>query len=111
MLVVRWNLFIVLAAMVWAIEDPTAAEAHLRQWMRPANWSRLKPFKLSVRLPESHFGGILAWTQFRLSNGALKGMTNKIKLASHRSFGLRSTTNNIAAIYHCCAKLPLPNWK
>jgi transposase len=35
-------------------------------------------------------------------------MNNKIKSISHRSFGFRSATNFIAAIYHCCARLPLP---
>jgi hypothetical protein len=32
-------------------------------------------------------------------------MNNKIKLVSHRSFGVANFT---AAIYHCCARLPLP---
>src|ERR1017187_1161805 len=27
---------------------------------------------------------------------------------SHRSFGFRTAENFIAAIYHCCAELPLP---
>jgi transposase len=35
-------------------------------------------------------------------------MNNKIKSISHRSFGFRSSQHFIAAIYHCCAKLPLP---
>jgi hypothetical protein len=35
-------------------------------------------------------------------------MNNKIKSISHRSFGFRSAENFIAAIYHCCARLPLP---
>jgi len=33
---------------------------------------------------------------------------NKIKSISHRSFGFRAAANFIAAIYHCCARLPLP---
>jgi len=35
-------------------------------------------------------------------------MNNKIKLVSHRAFGFRSVRNFVAAIYHCCAQLPLP---
>jgi transposase len=35
-------------------------------------------------------------------------MNNKIKSISHRSFGFRSAENFIAAIYHGCARLPLP---
>jgi len=38
----------------------------------------------------------------------VEGMNNKIKSISHRSFGFRSAQHFIAAIYHCCAKLPLP---
>jgi hypothetical protein len=37
------------------------------------------------------------------------GMNNKIKSISHRSLGFRSAQYFIAAIYHCCARLPLPS--
>lgn len=56
----------------------------------------------------SHLGGVLAWTKARVSNGAVEGMNNKIKSISHRSFGFRTAEYFIAAIYHCCARLPLP---
>ena len=39
---------------------------------------------------------------------AVEGMNNKIKSIRHRSFGFRTAENCIAAIYHCCARLPLP---
>ena len=51
---------------------------------------------------------ILGWTNHRVSNGAVEGMNNKIKSISHRSFGFRTAENFIAAIDHCCARLPLP---
>ena len=35
----------------------------------------------------SHLDGVLAG--LRLSNGAVEGMNNKIKLVSHRAFGFR----------------------
>jgi hypothetical protein len=44
-------------------------------------------------------------TSFQRGRG---GMNNKIKSISHRSFGFRSAENFIAAIYHGCARLPLP---
>jgi hypothetical protein len=37
----------------------------------------------------------------------LEGMNNKIKMVSHRSLGFRTVKNFTAAIYHCCAHLPL----
>ena len=70
--------------------------------------SRLEPFKKFVRMLRTHLDGILSWTKHRVSNGAVEGMNNKIKSISHRSFGFRSAENFIAAIYHCCARLPLP---
>lgn len=76
--------------------------------MHSAMRSRLEPFKSFVRLLRGHLDGVLAWTKLRLSNGALEGMNNKIKLVSHRAFGFRSVEHYVAAIYHCCAQLPLP---
>ncbi len=35
-------------------------------------------------------------------------MNNKIKLVSYRAFGFRSLERYVAAIYHCCVRLPLP---
>ena len=115
---VRWNTPIVRAyylkesfQMFWDYKQPRRAEEHLRQWLRAAKRTRLKAFKEFARMMENHIDGILAWTKLRLSNGALEGMNNKIKLVSHRSFGFRNARNFIAAIYHCCARLPLPAWR
>ena len=51
--------------------------------------------------------GILAWTQVRVSNGALEGMNNKVKVVSHRAYGYRTTETYITAIWHGCGDLPL----
>ncbi len=112
---VRWNLPIVRAyylkesfQMFWDYLQPARAKQHLRRWMHSAMRSRLQPFQDFVRLLRAHLDGILAWTRTRLSNGAVEGMNNKIKLVSHRSFGFRDPRNFITAIYHTCAQLPLP---
>jgi len=112
---VRWNTPIVRAyylkesfQLFWDYRQPARSEVHLRKWMNSAMRSRLEPFKTFVRMLRSHLDGILPWTRLRLSNGAVEGMNNKIKAISHRSFGFRSAKNFIAAIYHCCARLPLP---
>jgi len=112
---VRWNTPIVRAyylkeafQLFWEYKQPARAEALLTKWMSSAMRSRLEPFQKFVRMLRSHLGGILPWTKLRLSNGAIEGMNNKIKSISHRSFGFRSASHFIAAIYHCCAKLPLP---
>ena len=112
---VRGNLPIVRAyylkesfQMFWDYRQPARAPEHLRRWMHSAMRSRLKPFQDFVRLLRAHRDGILAWTRTRVSNGAVEGMNNKIKLVSHRSFGFRDARNFIAAIDHTCAQLPLP---
>jgi transposase len=112
----RWNTPIVRAyylkesfQLFWEYRQPQRAQDYLRKWMSSAMRSRLQPFKKFVRMLRSHLDGILPWTKLRLSNGAVEGMNNKIKSISHRSFGFRSAQYFIAAIYHCCAKLPLPS--
>ncbi len=112
---VRWNTPIVRAyylkeafQLFWTYRQPARAEQHLERWTHSAMRSRLQPFKELVRRLRAHLDGVLAWTRLRVSNGALEGMNNKIKLVSHRSFGFRTVSNFTAAIYHCCAHLPLP---
>jgi len=112
---VRWNTPIVRAyylkeafQLFWDYKQPKRAGDHLEKWMRSAMRSRLEPFKKFVRMLRGHLAGILAWTNHRLSNGAVEGMNNKIKAISHRSFGFRTAENFIAAIYLSCARLPLP---
>jgi transposase len=111
---VRWNTPLVRAwylkeafQLFWDYKQPWRAEQHLRKWINSAMRSRLEPFKKFAKMLRSHLDGILPWTEIRLSNGAVEGMNNKIKSISHRSFGFRTAENFIAAIYHCCARLPL----
>jgi len=84
------------------------AAAHLKHWLWWASHSRLEPFKVFARMIRKHLQGILNWTVLRISNGALEGMNNKVKLVSHRSYGFRNDDRYIAAICHNCAALPLP---
>jgi len=92
----------------WDYRSTAWAEAHLRQWLWRASHSRLEPFQKLARTLRVHLDGILAWTRIRVTNGALEGMNNKIKVISHRAFGYQTSWTYIANIYHCCAGLPLP---
>ncbi|MGH2375544.1 MAG: ISL3 family transposase [bacterium] len=114
-LLVRWNMPVVRAyylkevfQLFWEYQQPARAKSHLHRWMHSAMRSRLQPCKEFVGLLRAHLDGVLAWTRARVSNGAVEGMNNKIKLVSHRSFGFRDARNYIPAIYHTCAQLPLP---
>jgi transposase len=112
---VRWNAPLVRAwylkeafQLFWTYKQSWRAEQHLTKWIKSAMRSKLEPFKKFAQMLRGHLDGILPWTKIRLSNGAVEGMNNKIKSISHRSFGFRTAENFIAAIYHCCARLPLP---
>ncbi|MFI5104825.1 MAG: ISL3 family transposase [Terriglobales bacterium] len=112
---VRWNSPLVRAwylkeafQLFWFYKQPARASAHLAKWIRSAMRSKLEAFKKFAQMIRSHLDGILSWTKVRVSNGAVEGMNNKIKSISHRSFGFRTAETFIAAIYHCCARLPLP---
>jgi transposase len=92
----------------WDYRRTAWAAGHLRQWLWRASHSRLEPFTKLARMLRSHRAGVLAWTRIRVTNGALEGMNNKVKVISHRAFGYRTSWTYIANIYHCCASLPLP---
>jgi len=93
----------------WDYLQERRAQQHLQKWLWWASHSRLAPFKEFARLVRGHLEGILAWTRLRISNGALEGMNNKVKLVSHRSYGFRNDDRYIEAIYHNCGNLPLPD--
>ena len=112
---VQWNTPLVRAwylkeafQLFWTYKQPWRAKQHLTKWINSAMRSKLQPFKKFAQMLRSHLDGILPWTKIRVSNAAVEGMNNKIKSISHRSFGFRTAENFIAAIYHCCARLPLP---
>ena len=90
---VKWNTPITRAyylkesfQLFFEYKQPKRAREHLERWMHSAMRSRLEPFKSFGRLLRGHLDGVLAWTKLRLSNGALEGMNNKIKLVSHRAY-------------------------
>jgi len=91
----------------WDYRSPGWAVPYLRHWLWWASHSRLDPFKDFARMIREHLDGILAWTRLRISNGALEGMNNKIKVVSHRAYGFRKTETFMTAIWHSCGNLPL----
>jgi transposase len=92
----------------WTYRSTAWAGGHLMQWLWRASHSRLEPFKKLAQMLRAHLDGVLVWTKLRVSNGALEGMNNKVKVISHRAYGYRTPWTYIANIYHCCAGLPLP---
>ena len=91
----------------WDYQVSGWAERHIKQWLWWASHSRLKPFIRFARMIREHLEGILAWTKMPISNGALEGMNNKVKVVAHRAYGFRTTETYITAIWHGCGDLPL----
>jgi transposase len=91
----------------WDYCHPGWAKPYLQQWLWWASHSRLAPFKRFARMIREHLDGILAWTELRVSNSALEGMNNKVKVVSHRAYGFRKVDTYITAIWHGCGDLPL----
>jgi transposase len=88
--------------LLYHLDDPALAPAHLNAWLAWASRSRLKPFVRLARTLRAHRDGILAAIRLGLSNGRLEGLNSKIRLISHRSFGFHSADALIALVYLCC---------
>jgi transposase len=88
--------------LLYHLDDPALAPAHLDAWLAWASRSRLAPFVRLARTLRAHRDGILAAIRLGLSNGRLEGLNSKIRLISHRSFGFHSADALIALVYLCC---------
>ncbi len=94
--------------LLYHLDDPALAPAHLDAWLAWASRSKLGPFVALARTLRAHRDGILAAIRLRLSNGRLEGLNSKIRLISHRSYGLHSADALIALVYLCCAGVTIP---
>jgi transposase len=83
------------------------ARRFLDGWLRRAMYSKLQPIKKVARMIRNHLDGVVGWVGWQISNGRLEGMNNRIRLLSHRSFGLHSAEALISLVYLCCGGLQL----
>ncbi len=83
------------------------ARRFLDGWLRRAMHSKLEPIKKVARMIRNHLDGVVGWVGWQISNGRLEGMNNRIRLLSHRSFGLHSAEALISLVYLCCSGLTL----
>jgi transposase len=88
--------------LLYRLDDPTLAPAHLKAWLAWASRSRLKPFVRLARTLRARRDGILAAIRLGLSNSRLEALNSKVRLISHRSFGFHGPAPLIALIYLCC---------
>jgi transposase len=93
--------------LLYHLEDPTLAPAHLDAWLAWASRSQLKPFVKLARTLRARRAGVLAAIRLGLSNGRMEGLHAKVRLLSHRSFGFHGPQPLIALIYLCCTRLTI----
>jgi transposase len=98
--------------LLYRLDDPGLAPAHLKAWLAWASRSRLKPFVRLARTLRARRHGILAAIRLGLSNSRLEALNSKVRLISHRSFGFHGPAPPIALIYLCCGGIhPQPPLK
>ena len=83
------------------------ARRFLKGWLHRVFYSKIEPIKKVGRMIRDHLDGVLGWVQWRISNARLEGMNNRIRLLSHRSFGLHSAEALISLVYLCCGGIEL----
>ena len=74
---------------VWWQENKQDAAIVLDDWIEQARQSGLKPIESIADTLARHRIGILAWYDFRISNGKLEGINNKIKTMKRQAYGYR----------------------
>jgi transposase len=94
--------------LLYRLERPSLAPAHLDAWLAWASRSKLEPFVKLARTIRTHRHGILAAIRLGLNNGRLEGLNSRIRLISHRSFGFHSAAPLIALVYLCCSGITIP---
>jgi transposase len=69
--------------------------------------AKISPYNKFVTTVKSHWIGITACFDKRVTNGVPESINNKIQLAKRRAGGYRSIRNYINMIYFLTAKLKL----
>lgn len=68
-------------------KDSRAAAGRLTDWCRLADVSDVKPLMTVANTIRSHWRGILAYWDTRLTTGRVEGFNNKIRWLIRRAFG------------------------
>jgi len=94
----------------WGYKSVTWAGAFLDYWCYRALRSRLEPMKKVARMLRAHEELLLNWfrAQGEISNGAVEGLNNKLRVVTRRSYGFRTYDAMEIALYHTLGRLPEP---
>jgi len=88
----------------------TWAGAFLDYWRERAMRSRLEPMKKVPLMLRAHEELLLNWFRAKdeISNGAVAGLNNKIRVVTRRSYGFRTYDAMEMALDHTLGRLPEP---
>ncbi len=87
--------------------QPWRAKRALKEWLAWASRSKLKPFVKTARTIRQHLEGILAYVEFRLTNGVVEGINNRLRMIARRAFGFHRPEPLIAMLFLCCSGISL----
>jgi transposase len=93
----------------WEYKSPYWAGRFLDEWCVRAMRSKIEPVKKFVRTLRNHRELLLNWFKSKgLSNGAVEGFNNKVKLTTRKGYGFRTFEALETALFHALGKLPEP---
>lgn len=94
----------------WHYRALNWAAAFLDVWCTRALRSRIEPMKKVARMLRTHEELLLNWFRAKgeISNGAVEGLNNKIRVVTRRSYGFRTFDAMEIALYHTLGRLPEP---
>lgn len=93
---------------LWEYRSRAWAKKYLDRWFWWATHSGIEPMRDFAWMLRRHEGGILAYFDHRIDNGAVEAMNNNTKAISHRARGFRSERVITLAMLHCMGRLELP---
>jgi transposase len=83
------------------------AKNALKEWLAWASRSRLRPFVRVARTIRKYRDGVLAYIDFRLTNGPVEGINNHMRMVARRAFGFHTAEALIAMLFLCCSAIDL----
>ena len=94
----------------WHYKSVVWAGAFLDYWCYRAMRSRLEPMRQVARMLRTHEELLLNWFRAKgeISNGAVEGLNNKIRVVTRRAYGFRTFKAMEIALYHTLGRLPEP---
>lgn len=87
---------------LWSYRSKTWARKFFQGWVDQLKWSRLKPYHKFARMVETHFDGILASCDKKVSLGYIEATNLKAKNLIRRAYGYRDRTYMKLKIIQAC---------